>query len=231
MNQNLITGIVGAGSAILGALSQATVSYVINNGSCLRKERIRVMIDIEEYLDELWDLSNTLYNLKDNNIASLDDGETKEISASYNRHIDRFYAIWDSRKRIIELNLYFKDEDSRRAYRKIERLYEKSKNKIELLSPDPMIDNNKLLGDLLGLENEIYNLRLELSKRLMLHLSWRYILLPTYMRLGRNLSKWLNKPFRPSDDSDETTSTADDGISPRDVKHGRKQNKQKQSTA
>jgi hypothetical protein len=160
MDQNLITGIVGAGSAILGALSQAMISSLINNGSSLQKERIRVMIDIEEYLDELWNISNTLYNLKDSEIASSDDTETKKISSSYNRHIDRFYAIWDSRKRIIELNLYFKDEDSLRAYRKIERLYERSKNKIELLSPYPMTNNDKLLGDLLGLEDEIYNLRL-----------------------------------------------------------------------
>jgi len=226
MNQNLITGLVGAGSAILGALSQAMISSVITNGSSLRKERIRVMIDIEDYLDEMWDLSNRLYNLRESEITSSDEVETKEISALFNSHLDRFYSIWDSRKRIIELNLYFKDKNSLLIYRKIERLYEKSKNKIELLSPS----NDKLLKDLIDLEDEIYNLRSELSKRLKLHLSWVYILLPTYMRLGHNLNNWLRKPWLSSNDSGNTTDTAEDSTKLRGVKHSRKQLKQKRTT-
>jgi len=228
MDQTVITGLVGAGSAILGALSQATVSSVITSGSSLRKERIRVIIDIEEYLDEMWTLSNSLYDLKQNEVASFhssDEAETKRIFALYNTHLDRFYSIWDSRKRIIELDLYFKDKDSFLTYRKIERLYEKTKNKIELLSPCPMTNNDKLLEDLLGFEDEIYGLRLKLSKRLKLYLSWVYILLPTYMRLGHNLKKWLKKPCISSNDSSDTSGPAQGNTMPGGVKHGRKQTK------
>lgn len=220
MDQKLITtGIIGAGSAILGALSQAMVSSVISSGTALRNERIRVIIDIEEYLDELWDLSDTLYNLRQSEIASSEEAETKAISAAFNRHLDRFYSIWDSRKRAIELNYYFKDGDAFRTYRKIERLYEKSKNKIERLSSCPMINNDQLLGDLLNLEDEIYNLRADLSTRLKLHLTWLYILLPSYMRLGHKLKKWLKRPYNPLTNSDAATNETE----PYSVKHGRKQ--------
>ena len=228
MDQTAITGLVGAGSAILGALSQATVSSVITGGSSLRKERIRVIIDIEEYLDEMWALSNSLYDLRQNEIASFhssDEAETKRISALYNTHLDRFYSIWDSRKRIIELDLYFKDKDSLVTYRKIERLYERTKNKIELLSPCPMTNNDKLLKDLLDFEDEIYGLRSELSKRLKLYLTWVYILLPTYMRLGHNLKEWLRKPCISLDESIDTSGTAQGSTRPGGVKHGRKQSK------
>ena len=212
MDPKLVTGIIGAGSAIIGALSQAMVSSIINSGIALRNERIRVIIDIEEYLDELWRLSESLCSLRENEISSSDDNERKTISASFNRHLDRFYSIWDSRKRAIELNWYFKDKDIFRTFRKIERLYEKSKNKIEMLSPY----NDKLLSDLLDIDDEIYTLRSDLSEKLQLHLSWLYILLPTYLRLFHKLKNWVKRPRTSS------TVTSESDANACDVKHGRK---------
>lgn len=183
-------GIVGAGGAITGAI----VSAIIAHSSSLRKERTRVMIEIEEYLDELWDISNALYHLKNREIACSGTKEEQAISKSLGRCLDRFYSIWDSRKRIIELNVYFKDPNSSHIYREIERLYEKSKNKIESLSLDPIIDNNKLTGDLLDLENEIIVLQNELSSGLRLHLSLLYILTPTLARWCHKVKERLKKP-------------------------------------
>ena len=63
MDRDLIVGAIGVFGAILGALVGVLVSALIVHASTLRKERTRVLIEIEEYLDELWDVSNTLYHL------------------------------------------------------------------------------------------------------------------------------------------------------------------------
>ena len=193
INRDLIVGAIGIFGAILGSISGALVSALIIHASTLRKERTRVLIEIEEYLDELWDVSNTLYHLKESQMACSDDAEEKVIESTYNRQLDRFFSIWDLRKRIIELNVYFNDPECSYIFRKIERLYEKSKNKVESLSPFPIIDNDKLLKGLLDMEDEIYDLRDNLSKKLRLNLSLQYILFPTFSKWGTGFKRLLMK--------------------------------------
>jgi len=196
MDRDLIVGAIGVFGAILGALVGVLVSALIVHASTLRKERTRVLIEIEEYLDELWDVSNTLYHLKQSNISCSDEAEEKEVEAAYEHQLDRFFSIWDLRKRIIELNVYFNDPECSYIFRKIERLYEKSKNKVEALSPFPIIDNDKLLKGLLDMEDEIYDLRGNLTKRLRLHLSLQYIFFPTFSKWGNSLKSCLLKSNR-----------------------------------
>ena len=83
MDRDLIVGAIGVFGAILGALFGALVSALIVHASTLRKERTRVLIEIEQYLDELWDVSNTLYYLKQSNISCSDEAEEKEVEAAY----------------------------------------------------------------------------------------------------------------------------------------------------
>ncbi len=196
MDRDLIVGAIGVFGAILGSISGALVSALIAHAFILRKERTRVLIEIEEYLDELWDVSNTLYHLKERKISFPDDIEEKEIELAYEHQLDRFFSIWDLRKRIVELNVYFNDLECSYIFRKIERLYERSKNKVEALSPFPIIDNNKLLKGLLDMEDEIYDLRKNLSKKLRLQLSLQYILFPTFSKWGNSLKRCLVKPSR-----------------------------------
>lgn len=191
IDRDIIVGAIGIFGAILGSVSGALVSAIIIHTSTLRKERTRVLIEIEEYLDELWDLSNTLHKLKQSQIACSDDTEEKAIGSTYNRQIDKFFSIWVLRKRNIELDVYFNDPECSFVFREIESLYEKSRNKVESLSPFPIIDNDKLLKGLLDMAGEIYDLRNNLSKKLRLNLSLQYILFPTFSKWGNGLKALL----------------------------------------
>ncbi len=194
MDRDLIVGAIGVGGAILGSITGVLASGVIAHVSSLRKERTRVLIEIEEYLDQLWDVSNALYHLKDRELSCTDEAEEKNISSAYNHQLDKFFSIWDLRKRIIELNIYFNDHECSYIFRKIERLYERCKNKTEALSPFPIIDNDKLLEGLINIEEEIYDLRENLSRRLRLHLTFKYILFPTFLKWFFCVKGWLMKP-------------------------------------
>ena len=134
--------------------------------------------------------------LKERKISCSDYTEEKEIELAYEHQLDRFFSIWDLRKRIVELNVYFNDLECSYIFRKIERLYERSKNKVGALSPFPIIDNDKLLKGLLDIEDEIYDLRKNLSKKLRLHLSLQYILFPTFSKWANSLKRCLVKPSR-----------------------------------
>lgn len=187
IQHDLFLGAIGVFGAILGAISGALISAFIAHVSTLRRERIRVLIEIEEYLDELWDLSNSLFHIKERLLACSDDSEEKMLESAYNSQLDKFFSIWDLRKRIIELNIYFNDPECSYTFRKIERLYEKSKNKVDAMSPFPVIDNDKLLKGLLDMEDEICDLRDNLSTKLRRHLSLQYIIFPTFSKWGTNL--------------------------------------------
>ena len=53
IDRDIIVGAIGIFGAILGSVSGALVSAIIIHTSTLRKERTRVLIEIEEYLDLL----------------------------------------------------------------------------------------------------------------------------------------------------------------------------------
>ena len=194
IQHDLFVGAIGVFGAILGSISGALISAFIAHLSTLRKERIRVLIEIEEYLDDLWRVSNSLYHLKERLMACSDDAEKKRIESAYNSKLDKFFSIWDLRKRIIELNLYFNDSECSYTFHKIEGLYEKSKNKVEAMSSFPIIDNDKLLKGLWDMEDEIYNLRNNLSKSLRKSLFLKYMIFPTFSKCCANIKSFLIKP-------------------------------------
>lgn len=150
------------------------------------------LIEIEKYLDELWDVSNSLYHIKDRLTACLNDDQDQVFETAYDNQLNKFFSIWDTRKRIIELNVYFNDPECSYIFRKIESLYNESKNKIEAMSPLPIADNDKLLEGLLDIEDEIYGLRDNLSKKLRHSISLGYILFPTFSKWRTSIKDLLN---------------------------------------
>jgi hypothetical protein len=189
IQHDLFVGIIGVFGAILGSISGALIGAFIAHISALRKERIRVFMEVEEYLDELRDVSNSLYCIKERLLACSDESEKKMIESAYNSQIDKFFSIWDLRKRILELNIFFDDPECTYIFRKIERLFEKSKTKIDVMSPIPIIDNDKLLERLMNMDDEIFVLRDNLSTKLRRNLSLQYIIFPTFSKWGTNLKK------------------------------------------
>jgi hypothetical protein len=193
IQHDLFIGTIGVFGAILGSISGALIGAYIAHISTLRKERIRVLIELEEYLDELRDVSNSLYYIKERLLSCSDDSKKQLIQSAYNNQIDKFFSIWDLRKRILELNIFFDDPECSYTFRKIERLYEKSKNKIDVMSPIPIIDNDKLLEKLMNMEDEIDVLRGNLSTKLRRSLSLQYIIFPTFSKWGTNIKTLLFK--------------------------------------
>ncbi|PLX49978.1 MAG: hypothetical protein C0613_05720 [Desulfobulbaceae bacterium] len=112
---------------------------------------------------------------------------------AYGIQLEKFFSIWDQRRRPIEINVYFNDVECLWLFRKIEILYEKSKNKVEAMSSSPIISNDRLLGGILDLEEEISDLRDKLSRRLRLHLTFKYIFFPTFAKWLHVTKEWLMK--------------------------------------
>ncbi len=193
MDCDLTVGIIGVGGAILGSITGALMSAFITHVAHTRKERTRVMIEVEEYLDDLWNILNNLYHLKDSTLSCSDEAEENKISLAYYQHMDEFLSIWNLRKRILELNIYFNDPECSYIFNKIERLYEKSKNKVEALSPFLIVNNEKLLEGLLNIKGDIIDHRDDFSQKLLRQLSWQYIFFPTFAKWGHAVKERFSK--------------------------------------